>query len=122
MGVPRNIMRALCAVIRPDHLKFASYGPVFNSDLYTRFLHRSGVNSLRARSALVVWTAVILNSIEATGPISNGWALKLSSAYKFIKSFGGQKGDSSEPPRTPPPGLRPDQRGIRAKRRAYIRA
>ena len=28
MGVPRNIMRALCAEIRPDHFKFASYGPV----------------------------------------------------------------------------------------------
>ena len=27
MGVPRNIMRALCAVIWPDHFKFASYGP-----------------------------------------------------------------------------------------------
>ena len=27
MGVPQNIMRALCAVIRPDHFKFASYGP-----------------------------------------------------------------------------------------------
>ena len=27
MGVPQNIMLALCAVIRPDHLKFASYGP-----------------------------------------------------------------------------------------------
>ena len=27
VGVPRNIMRALCAVIRPDHFKFASYGP-----------------------------------------------------------------------------------------------
>ena len=25
--MPQNIMRALCAVIRPDHLKFASYGP-----------------------------------------------------------------------------------------------
>ena len=28
VGVPQNIMRALCAVIRPDHFKFASYGPV----------------------------------------------------------------------------------------------
>ena len=28
MGVPQNIIRALCAVIRTDHLKFASYGPV----------------------------------------------------------------------------------------------
>ena len=27
MGVPQNIMCALCAVIRPDHFKFASYGP-----------------------------------------------------------------------------------------------
>ena len=30
VGVPQNIMRALCAVIRPDHFKFASYGPVLN--------------------------------------------------------------------------------------------
>ena len=28
MGVSQNIMRALYAVMRPDHLKFASYGPV----------------------------------------------------------------------------------------------
>ena len=28
MGVPQNIIRALCAVIRPDHFIFASYGPV----------------------------------------------------------------------------------------------
>ena len=53
--------------------------------------HRSGVNSLRERSALVlheqtriaatrlVLTAVILNSIEASGPISNGRALKMHS-------------------------------------------
>ena len=27
MGVPQNIMRALCAVMQPDHFKFASYGP-----------------------------------------------------------------------------------------------
>ena len=30
VGVPRNIMRALCAVIRLDHLKLASYGPAEN--------------------------------------------------------------------------------------------
>ena len=28
MGVPQKIMRAHCAVIRPDHFKFANYGPV----------------------------------------------------------------------------------------------
>ena len=27
VGVPQNIMRALCAVVRPDQFKFASYGP-----------------------------------------------------------------------------------------------
>ena len=27
VGVPQNIMRALCAVIWPNHFKFASYGP-----------------------------------------------------------------------------------------------
>ena len=27
VGVPQNIMRALCAVIWPDHFKIASYGP-----------------------------------------------------------------------------------------------
>ena len=29
MGVPQNIMHALCAVMRPDQFKFASYGPDF---------------------------------------------------------------------------------------------
>ena len=38
---------------------------------------------------------MFLNSSETTsGPLSNGKAL-------YIKSFGGQKGGSSEPPRTP---------------------
>ena len=53
--------------------------------------HRRGVNNLRERSALVLLertriaattialTAVILNSIEASGPISNGRALKMYS-------------------------------------------
>ena len=27
VSVSQNIMRALCAVIWPDHFKFASYGP-----------------------------------------------------------------------------------------------
>ena len=27
VGVSQNIMRALCALILPDHFKFASYGP-----------------------------------------------------------------------------------------------
>ena len=26
-GIPQNILRALCATIRPDHFKFASYRP-----------------------------------------------------------------------------------------------
>ena len=29
--MPQNIMHALCAVIRPDHFKFASYGPALAS-------------------------------------------------------------------------------------------
>ena len=34
VGVPQNIMRALCVVIRPNHFIFASYGPVeFHSGL-----------------------------------------------------------------------------------------
>ena len=33
VGVPQNIMRAHCAVMRPDHLKFASYGPVVAYDM-----------------------------------------------------------------------------------------
>ena len=28
VGMPKDIMRVLWAVIRPDHFKFASYGPV----------------------------------------------------------------------------------------------
>ena len=31
VGVPQTIMRALCAIIRPDHFKFASYGPDLGS-------------------------------------------------------------------------------------------
>ena len=35
VGMPQNIMRALCTVIRPDHFKFASYGPAFWSKFST---------------------------------------------------------------------------------------
>ena len=33
MGVPQNIMRALCAEILLDHFKFASYGPVLGDHI-----------------------------------------------------------------------------------------
>ena len=33
VGVPQNITRTHCTVIQPDHFKFASYGPAFNSFL-----------------------------------------------------------------------------------------
>ena len=51
---------------------------------------------------------MILNSSETSGPLSNGRVLKMCSLEVYIKSFGGQKGGSLEPPRTPPaygPGL-----------------
>ena len=32
VGVAQNIKRAHCAVLRPDHFKFASYGPVHPSN------------------------------------------------------------------------------------------
>ena len=39
VGVPKN-MRALCAVIRPDHFKFASYGPVYlNTSALSTFIN-----------------------------------------------------------------------------------
>ena len=45
---------------------------------------------------------MILNSSETSGPLSNGRILKMCSLEVYIKSFGGQKGGSLEPPRTPP--------------------
>ena len=42
------------------------------------------------------------NSNETSGPLSNGRILKLCSLEVYIKSFGGQKGGSLEPPRIPP--------------------
>ena len=39
VGVPQNIMRALCAVVRPDQFKFASYGPDKHSDNYLSIIH-----------------------------------------------------------------------------------
>ena len=75
------------------------------SDLFTHVVtrasfHRSGVNSLRGRAALVlheqtyiaatrhVWTAVILKSSETSRPLSNGRTLKMYSYGLYIKSFG----------------------------------
>ena len=34
VGVPKNIMRAHCAVIRLDHFKFASYGPACEANMF----------------------------------------------------------------------------------------
>ena len=49
----------------------------------------------RIAATRLVLTAVILNSIEASGSISNGRALKMYSEAVHIKSFGGQKGGTS---------------------------
>ena len=50
----------------------------------------------------LVWTAMILNSSETSGPFSNGRILIMCSLEVYMKSFGGQKEGSLEPPRTPP--------------------
>ena len=52
-----------------------------------------------------VWIAVILNSSDTNGPLSNGRIPLMYSLDVYIKSFGGQKGASSEPPRTPLPSV-----------------
>ena len=88
------------------------------------FFHRSGVNSLLAHFVLVhreqthtaairlIWTAVILNSsARLVDHCQTVGHLKCTVKWcTYIKSFGGQKGvqkgDLSEPPRTPlPTGL-----------------
>ena len=86
----------------------------------THVLHCSGINGLYARvprwspmnkelaypgtvaATRLVWTAVILISSETSGPLTNGRVLKMCSLEVYIKSSGGQKGGSLEPPRTPP--------------------
>ena len=105
--------------------KFSS---AWNSDLFTHVFTRvlssqhrwcpsyiiydhSCINCLFARSLLVlheqtgciaanklVWTVVILNGSETSGPVTSDRAL----AGRYI-IFLRQKGGSSEPPRTPPP-------------------
>ena len=78
--------------------------------------HRSGVNSFTCAfhagppwtnshtvaATRLVWTAVILNSSETSGPLSNGRIVIMCSLEVYIKSFGGQKGGLLEPPWTPP--------------------
>ena len=63
---------------------------------------RPGTNSHTVAATRLVWAAVILNSSETSGPLLNGRILKMYSLEVYIKSFGGQKGGSLEPPRTPP--------------------
>ena len=49
--MPKNNMRALCALIWPDHFKFASYGPAFCIHLEKRgifILHEASCNLLIA--------------------------------------------------------------------------
>ena len=53
------------------------------------------MNSYTVAATRLVWTAVILNSSETSGPLSNGRILCLE---VYIKSFEGQKGGSLEPP------------------------
>ena len=60
MGVPRSIMRALCAVIRPDHFKFASYGPA-----YLRHLQKS------SNSRLLIFPSNYLSLMGGGG--GGGW-------------------------------------------------
>ena len=61
MGVPQNVMHALCAVIRPDHFKFASYGPaitapqICNSGWGTR-LRLTGQVNLRIKTPKILPT------------------------------------------------------------------
>ena len=45
---------------------------------------------------------MIFNSSETSESVSNGVILKMYSFVVYKKSFEGQKGGSSEPPRTPP--------------------
>ena len=76
--------------------------------VFTRVLSRvycAGLpwtNSHSVAATRLVWTAVILNNSETSGPLLNGRVLKMYSLEVYIKSFGGEKGGSSEPPRTPP--------------------
>ena len=81
-------------------------------------LHRCGVNRLFACSVLVlreqtwciaaiklVWTAVILNGNEVSGPITSGRALKMYS-WALYKIFRDQKGGFERTSsNTPPPCL-----------------
>ena len=41
--MPQNIMRSLCAVIRPDHSKFASYGPGYPIQIWSYMAWKSTV-------------------------------------------------------------------------------
>ena len=76
--------------------------------------HRSGMNSLGARSALVlheshtvaatriVWTAVILSSSETSGSLSNG-RVQFRGVYNILRR---SKGGFKRTPSNPPPCLR----------------
>ena len=57
MGVPQKIMRAHCAVIRPDHFKFASYGPeiAHAASVGRRFARLSSRKPAYARNKHVLW-------------------------------------------------------------------
>ena len=58
-------------------------------------------NSHSVAATRLVWTAVIRNNSETSGPLLNGRILKMYTLEVYIKSFGGEKGGSSEPLRTP---------------------
>ena len=45
--MPQKIMRTYCAVIRPDHFKFASYGPAVSVEAHSE--QQEAVNSACAK-------------------------------------------------------------------------
>ena len=52
VGVPQKIMHALCAVIRPDQFKFASYGPGITYSIVPRPSQSQRVDYLQHAEAL----------------------------------------------------------------------
>ena len=68
------------------HVSFHFCGVKYHT-LFTLVLHEQ----THIAAARLVWTAVILNCSEASGPLSNDTTHKMYSYAVYIKSFGGQK-------------------------------
>ena len=91
MCVAQKIMRAYCAVIRPDHFKFASYGPVDCFKIITDSVHIQTpdfmIDSVHIQTTKIVIESVHIQTIDYFKIISDSVHIHTSDTTLLHRSF-----------------------------------